>query len=121
MVSESEEHSKAEIVAMAKLHYGPDYPIDVRLWFTNDECEGRDYLTGNPHTFPGRLGAYCPHSDQGFNVSKNQIRTLSPEAELWLAGFLAGNEPHPAEEGDEAQWDRAVVEFRRTGQWPLDD
>lgn len=39
--------------------------IDEKLWIRTSGCEGLDYLVGNCHTFPGRMGAYCPRKGVG--------------------------------------------------------
>jgi len=102
---------------------------DDWLWISLAACPARDFLVGNCHTFPGRMAAYCPHRDQGFCVSLAEIEEMSPEAERWVRGFLAGNEPEPehmfgpsihdATDSDDRwpRWREAVANFRRTGDW----
>jgi len=113
--------------------------VDARLWVTLSGAEGtafpgrggqRAYLTYNPHTFLGLMGAWFPDMGMYLRVSKRDIAELSPEAEAWMAGFLAGNEPEPQDMfgpgGTEAadddprmvRWRQALAEFRRTGWWP---
>jgi hypothetical protein len=113
---------------------GLPHDIDERLWIDRG-CAGYDFLVGNCHTFPGGMAAYCPHGDGGRDVcvSLGEIREMSDESALWTAGFLAGNEPSgEAMFGDawadvgrrdyrEAEWQRAALEFRRTGEWPRTD
>jgi hypothetical protein len=107
--------------------------IDRRLWFVGERCGRRDYVYGNPHTFPGRIAAYCPHSDpryRGYNISVDEMGERSPETALWIAGYLHGNEPsieqylgvdrvelapdHPAW----IRWQRELDRFHRTGLFP---
>jgi hypothetical protein len=102
-------------------------PLDPELWFHTDHCEGRHYLVGNPHTFPGRLAAWCPSKRIGFCVSKSEIAECSRETSYYLKGFLAGQEPAPpvSDEGDplppddpeDRAWARAAELFQRTGSW----
>lgn len=104
--------------------------VDEQLWIRTDGCDGRDYLVGNPHTFPGRMSAYCPEGKVGFAVSLSEIKEMSPESARWVAGFLTGNEPRPedmfglgmrdAHDSDPRweRWRRALAEFRATGDWP---
>ena len=100
--------------------------VDAALWFVPSDCEGKHYLVGNPHTFRGRMRAWCPTTRTGYCVSANQIRDASPEARAWVAGFLAGNEPRPPQDFDDQtdfgsaeyiRWVEQVEEFRRTGTW----
>ncbi len=106
-----------------------DPAIDERLWFTMKEgcCPGKHYLLWNPHTFPGRMRAWCPVKRAGFNVSKSEIETCSIEARWWINGFLAGNEPPPPLDADGnqladddsrlARWRDASRHFPETGIW----
>lgn len=97
--------------------------VDERLWF-DAPCGRRDFVVGNGHTFPGRLAAWCPHDEVGYNVSLGEMGTMSEECRYFVAGFLAGNEPgYPVDdegESDEADmiaWRSATRRFRRTGSW----
>jgi len=64
------------------------------------------------------MEAYCPHQRNGFSVSMNEVTEASPEARIWMAGFLRGNEPSPPEEDDLQQvWRASVQAFRRIGVW----
>jgi hypothetical protein len=113
--------------------------VDPRLWVTLSGAKGtafpgrggqRAYLTYNPHTFLGLIGAWFPGLRMFLRVAKRDIAELSPEAEVWMAGFLAGNEPEPqemfgpgiTEAADDdprvQRWRQALAEFRRTGWWP---
>ncbi len=102
---------------------------DPRLWIVVGSCGQRDLLHGNPHTFRGRMAAWCPHERHGFAVSKYEITDLSPEAALWVEGFLRGNEPAcpVGENGYEVDdddpryvaWLRGIAAFHETGDWPL--
>ncbi|MDQ6726113.1 MAG: hypothetical protein M3066_08125 [Actinomycetota bacterium] len=105
---------------------------DLRLWIRSEGCVGPDYLSGNGHTFRGRISAWCPHNDRGFSVSLGEIEEMSAEAEIWINGYLAGNEP-PGEEmyGEEwfeladddprfERWRRAITLFHQTGVWVTD-
>ena len=98
---------------------------DPLLWFEGS-CGGRDLLAGNGGTFRGRMRAWCPHEQLGYNVSLAEMGQMSQEARYWVAGFLAGNqpgEPPPPgfdadiDPGDLIAWRAAIGRFRRTGQW----
>lgn len=99
-------------------------PLDERLWFEGD-CGKRDFIAGNGHTFVGRMAAWCPHDQVGYNVSLGEIETMSDESRYFIAGFLVGNEPgYPTDdEGDDGSaadmvaWESARRRFRRTGLW----
>jgi hypothetical protein len=100
---------------------------DERLWFTiGEHCAGQHFILGNPHTFPGRMMAWCPRKGTSFFFSKREVETASAEAMAWIDGFLAGNEPAPpvAEDGDVdfasdayKQWTQEVERFHETGMW----
>ena len=65
----------SEVVRRATAHYGADYPIDVQRWFQRGDCDGRDYLIGNPHTFRGRMG---PTARMRTSASPSPSRTSRP-------------------------------------------
>lgn len=99
------------------------FEVDERLRF-EAYCGGRDFIVGNPHTFPGRMAAWCPHDRAGYCVSLGEIATMSDESRYFIAGFLAGNEPEPptddegeSDEADQVAWQSARRRFRRTGCW----
>ncbi len=104
--------------------------IDEKLWVRTSDCQDRDYLVGQCHTFPGRMSAYCPSKGVHYSLSFSEIDEMSADSERWVAGFLAGNEPRPedmfgpgihdAHDSDPRweRWRRAVAEFRATGAWP---
>ncbi|MDO1451752.1 hypothetical protein Q0590_36095 [Rhodocytophaga aerolata] len=103
---------------------------DEKLWFFHKGCQGKHYLIGNPHTFKGRMWAWCEHKQRSFFVSKSEISECSEQTTYWIAGFLTGNEPSPPtdKEGDvnfESQeykaWQKATQEFRQIGYWPEDE
>jgi len=96
------------------------------LWFEHLGCEGKHYLIGNPHTFPGRMWAWCPKKERTFFVSKSEMGSMSEQAESWIKGFLSGNQPSPPtnEEGDVdfdskeyKTWSKAAELFLDTGYW----
>ncbi|HEU5379847.1 MAG TPA: hypothetical protein VFV38_30865 [Ktedonobacteraceae bacterium] len=101
---------------------------DEQLWFIQEGCDEKHYLQGNPHTFPGRMAAWCPKQQQGFCVSKSEIQECSVAARYWIQGFLSGNEPayptddegYPLESEDDPQikkWRAAIQLFAKTGVW----
>jgi hypothetical protein len=101
--------------------------IDSDLWFETADCAGRHYLLGNPHTFPGRLYAWCPTKKVHHCVSKSEIEQCSRETTYFLRGYLSGQEPEGpvTEEGDKLPpdnpnfqvWRDAVELFGETGHW----
>lgn len=108
----------------------PPDDVDRSLWFEPGCCGAGDhFLHYNPHTFPGRMGAYCEAHDRTFAVSRSEIERCSSEAAIWIRGFLSGNEPPvPLEPTGYSidddrdprykRWREAISEFRRTGAWP---
>jgi len=104
--------------------------LDRRLWFEPGCCKDDvHFLHYNPHGDPGRMGAYCEAQDQSFSVSRSEIERCSSEAEIWVRGFLSGNEPpRPLEPDgfeindlDDPRWERwrqGIAEFQRSGAWP---
>lgn len=104
--------------------------IDEKIWFEYDGCEGRHYMIGNPHTFKGRMYAWCPKKERSFFVSKSEIIKMSVECEYWVKGFLSGNQPEPPtnSEGDvdfESKeykaWADKVADFENSGYWELEE
>lgn len=105
----------------------PDQPeeADPLLWF-EAACGGRDLLTGNGGTYPGRMSAWCPDTKVSYNVSLAEMGQMSQQARYYVTGFLAGNQPGwppPPDPGDDIDpgdltaWKAAASRFRRTGLW----
>jgi hypothetical protein len=99
---------------------------DKSLWFHFDGCKGRHYLIGNPHTYPGRIWAWCPHEACTFFVSKSSMTKMSVKAEFWIKGFLCGSEPAPpVNKNGEVnfsskaflKWKEKTEAFYETGIW----
>ena len=102
----------------------PDY-VDPNLSFEMHGHPGRNFLIGNPHTFPGRMEAYSVAERRSFAVSLDEMTNLSPAARAWISGFLSGSEPGPPEfagdehaEAVEDAWRAAVLLFERSGELP---
>ena len=105
----------------------PEY--DENLWFELENCEGRHFLIGNPHTYKGRIDAYCPIKNTTFCISYKEIKKMSIESKYWLQGYLSGNEPDPPEEydGESAvdffqsmrykEWELKIQKFKETGEF----
>ena len=103
----------------------PDF--DDQLWFLMGEhCEGKHYILGNPHTFPGRFLAWCPCKQVSFFASLAGVENCSVESRYWFQGLLHGSEPSPPRnsEGDidfdsleYAEWLKRCEDFRATGYW----
>jgi hypothetical protein len=81
-------------------------------------------LTGNPHTFHGRMSAWCPAQQVRYIVSLDETTEMSAASRYFIKGFLSGNEPAPPGEddgnqdpGDLAAWLAAIARFRATGTW----
>ncbi len=102
--------------------------VDAQRWVVTRLCVNhRDYLVGNPHTFPGRMAVWCPAASRELSVSKRDIVDAAQGSKDWIAGFLSGNEPPPPDdEGLRAdvwekahqEWESRTQRFRRDGQWP---
>ena len=101
-------------------------PLNRSLWFTHRGCTGRHYLLGNPHTFPGRMFAWCPKKKRSLFVSKSEMESVSKAAAYWIEGFLNGSEPKPpiSEDGtpdyvsnEFTDWQRKTALFRESGAW----
>lgn len=99
---------------------------DEQLWFMHEGCEGKHFLIGNPHTFKGRMWAWCPIKQRTFFVSPPEMVEQSVEAKYWVDGFLHGNEPDPPKnsEGNTEfdsesyrNWQRQCEAFRSKGFW----
>lgn len=107
----------------------PELPSDVdpALWFDSMPCGRHYFVDGNPHTFRGRMWAYCPAKGIYTRVSKGELEHCSREAEYFMRGYLSGNEPGPPISEDEdllpeedprmIRWRIAVELFRETGYW----
>ena len=100
--------------------------FDENLWFIHKGCEGRHYLIGNPHTFYGRILAWCPKKERSFMVSVSEMEQMSDFTKYWIEGFLKGNEPEPPTdsnedvdfESDEYKiWTEEIKLFHETGYW----
>lgn len=106
--------------------------VDESLWFEPEDGHGRDFLfVGNPHTYPGRMAAYCPHrAYPWFNVSLKELGNASEACKAFAQGFICGSEPAPPADDDgfeldEAtaeyeRWDRMRRQYRVSGEWPDD-
>lgn len=104
--------------------------LDQKLWFLQKSCcSEKHYLFYNPHTFFGRMGAWCPTHKHSYCVSKHEIDTCSKEATYWIRGFLRGNEPSyptdnsgdllPEEDPRIKEWRAAIALFVETGVWAV--
>jgi hypothetical protein len=105
--------------------------IDAALWIRCSKTGDRDFLVErNPHTFPGRMAAFCPHDEaqSDYNVSVAEVEECSAEARIWMRGFVVGGEPGAPldDEGFEIadtealhrDWDLARSTYRESGYWP---
>jgi len=99
---------------------------DKNLWFEHEGCVGKHFLFGNPHTFPGRMWAWCPKKETSFCVSKSEIGEMSVQTSYWIKGFLIGNQPAPpTDENDNEDlegksykdWLKQIDKFVKTGLW----
>lgn len=62
------------------------------IWVETEDF-GRCRLSGNGHTFPGRISAWSEMLGAGVSISRSDVREAPPEAWAWIEGFLAGSEP----------------------------
>jgi len=104
----------------------PAPKYDPALWFHHTGCSGNHYLLGNPHTFAGRMYAWCPLKQRTFFVSKSAIGDSSPEAKYLVMGFLHGAEPAPPtdlqgdtdfDSAEYRAWIAKVSAFQESGSW----
>ncbi|HEX2179537.1 MAG TPA: hypothetical protein VHL54_08490 [Actinomycetota bacterium] len=106
--------------------------VDPALSFFSERCGGNDFLYDSHwHTHPGRMSAYCPHSEQwpDYRISVYELpRDLPVTTRYWVEGFMAGNLPTPPEdffdwEGGKfmAKWRPLAAQFVKTGYWPNED
>jgi hypothetical protein len=65
---------------------------DPLLWF-EARCSGRDLLTGNGNTFPGRMAAWCPDQQVSYNVSLAEMGQMSQQATYYVSGSPPGTSP----------------------------
>jgi hypothetical protein len=114
-----------------------DFNYDKELWFIfkkgncGFDCDGKHYIIGNPHTFTGRIAAYCPKKNVFFNMSFEEIDTMPITTEYWIKGYLSGNEPSPpvdeendvlpASHEDYIHWEESIELFHKTGYLYSDD
>lgn len=95
--------------------------VDPDLEFKSTHCDGWHFLVGNPHTFTGRMAAWCQDKQAEIAVSVSEMTYVSLGASFWIRGFLSGSEPPPpvAESASaEAGWEAARREYASTGEWP---
>jgi len=105
--------------------------IDRRLRIRARHCDAPHYLVGNPHTFRGRISAWCVSACREITISKSDVIDPSAEAQIWIDGFLRGNEgpppilddctPGEVVERVEADWYERRQRFRETGVWTEPD
>src|SRR5690348_13349063 len=98
--------------------------IDRALWFPCSDVPGaRDFLYAAAwHTFPGRMGAYCPSKQVWFRISARDLPDESPDAtKYWVKGYLAGSWPRQPDDEMEGealeQWAERARAFFATGTW----
>jgi hypothetical protein len=97
--------------------------VDLDLEFMSTHCSGWHFLVGNPHTFTGRMAAWCQDQQVEISVSLREMTYVSLGASFWIRGFLSGSEPHPPAAENPAvddAWGAARREYRSTGEWPRD-
>jgi hypothetical protein len=76
-------------------------PLGDALWVTLTDAwsDGarRWVIGGNSHTHPGRFTVYATvdGEDMSLTVSIDAVADASPEARIWLDGYLCGYEPDP--------------------------
>lgn len=95
--------------------------VDSDLEFKSTHCGGWHFLVGNPHTFTGRMAAWCQDQQIEITVSLGEMTYISLGASFWIKGFLSGSELAPPESDNpaaEAEWEAARREYRSTGEWP---
>lgn len=106
--------------------YSPDREplppeVDTDLEFKSTHCGGWHFLVGNPHTFTGRMAAWCQDQQIEIAVSLKEMTYISLGASFWIRGFLSGSELAPPDVDSpaaEVEWEAARREYRSTGEWP---
>ena len=99
---------------------------DLVVWFSDGE---RGVIVGNCHTHPGRFSVLWDNDGQTHATSLYQLSRVSEPADLWIAGFLAGQEPDPQQVFEEDvsedmsqeqfnEWQAVNREFQTTGKQP---
>jgi hypothetical protein len=108
---------------------------DETLWVVVTDVPGRCFLGGNAHTHLGHIHAWSEDLGKLMTIRKDDVIDASPQARIWIQGFLTGNEPSLAEwlcvTPDEAfvherhddpkfqEWKRELRRFRQRGWMPL--
>ncbi len=112
-------------------------PLDKDLWVEFDgDCPGKHYLRVNPHTFAGRITAWCPRKRTQFNISAGDIIRASHGTICWVKGYLEGSTPDPPPEPIDTRngtdepwpayqawlkaydhWRKSARQFARSGYW----
>ncbi len=106
---------------------------DTEMWVESDGF-GHCRLDGNAHTFPGRISAWSETLGTWVTIDRRDIREASPEAWVWIDGFLTGSEPEfheflglepdevdfvPQEDASWPRYQAVLEEFRQTGSLPI--
>ena len=106
---------------------------DPNLWVEVDGLDGKLFIMGNPHTYPGRITGWSYEGNHSYYFSKDEVTAASDAARYWIDGFLSGNEPTLAEylgigpeqaarlDDDDAaiaRWHEALHAFCTTGDFP---
>lgn len=96
------------------------------VFLKDEDCSGKHFILGNPHTFHGRIMGFCPQKKECFYFSVTEIKSKSIETEYWIKGFLTGNEPEAPidEDGDTIYsgeeydfWTKSIHLFHEYGYW----
>lgn len=109
-------------------YYGRPFQVEAALRVTV-RGRGVGYIDDNPHTYPGRFGVWYPDLRDGLATSLSEIESMTDQARLWIAGYLAGSEPaladylgiddeNDATEDEFHRWADFRARFRETGYCP---
>ena len=103
-------------------------PFDPDLW-VRDHHGHLGYLGANGFTFVGRFLTWWPHHDTALSTSLHELSECSPEAALWLRGYLRGSAPeawfddpefdYSEDDPRTALWQHAVDVYQQTGTWAV--
>ncbi|MGH2888902.1 MAG: hypothetical protein ACRDNJ_04655, partial [Solirubrobacteraceae bacterium] len=92
-----------------------------RLWVTLRENGQAAFLAGGAHTHPGLFRIHEVGQVTSRPCSLHELAEMSPDAAVWLSGYLHGAVPRGPDPEDEhaiREWTEKREVFLRSGAWP---